>query len=31
MELVGGMVPEPTIAEIADAMEKAQAILWKMG
>lgn len=31
MELVGGMVPEPTINEIADAMEKAQSILWKMG
>lgn len=31
MELVGDRVPEPTIAEIADAMEKAQAILWKMG
>jgi len=31
MELVGDMVPEPTIAEIAAAMEKAQAILWRMG
>lgn len=31
MELVGNLVPETTIAEIADAMEKAQAILWKMG
>jgi predicted amidohydrolase YtcJ len=31
MELVGELIPEPTIAEIADAMEKAQAILWKMG
>ncbi|HEU4744062.1 MAG TPA: amidohydrolase [Anaerolineales bacterium] len=31
MELVGDRVPEPTIAAIADAMEKAQAILWKMG
>jgi len=31
MELVGGLIPEPTIAEIADAMEKAQAILWRMG
>lgn len=31
MEVVGEMIPEPTIAEIADAMEKAQAILWKMG
>jgi predicted amidohydrolase YtcJ len=31
MELVGDMVPEPTLAEIAAAMEKAQAILWRMG
>ena len=31
MELVGDVIPEPTIAEIADAMEKAQSILWKMG
>lgn len=31
MELVGDMIPEPTIAEIADAMEKAQSILWRMG
>jgi predicted amidohydrolase YtcJ len=31
MELVGNRVPEPTIAEIAESMEKAQAILWKMG
>jgi predicted amidohydrolase YtcJ len=31
MELVGAVIPEPTIGEIADAMEKAQAILWKMG
>jgi predicted amidohydrolase YtcJ len=31
MELVGDLVPEPTIAEIADAMEKAQTILWRMG
>ena len=31
MELVGGMIPEPTIGEIAEAMEKAQSILWKMG
>jgi predicted amidohydrolase YtcJ len=28
---VGDAVPEPTIPEIADAMEKAQSILWKMG
>lgn len=31
MELVGDVIPEPTIAEIADAMEKAQSILWRMG
>ena len=31
MELVGDKIPEPGIGEIADAMEKAQAILWKMG
>ncbi len=31
MELVGNMIPEPSIAEIADAIEKAQSILWKMG
>ncbi|HUE99099.1 MAG TPA: amidohydrolase family protein [Anaerolineales bacterium] len=31
MELVGDLIPEPTIHEIADAMEKAQSILWKMG
>ena len=31
MELVSAIVPEPTISEIADAMEKAQSILWKMG
>lgn len=31
MELVGGIIPEPTITEIAEAMEKAQSILWKMG
>ena len=31
MELVGDMVPEPSIAEIADAMDRAQTILWKMG
>jgi predicted amidohydrolase YtcJ len=31
MELVGDAIPEQTIAEIADAIEKAQAILWKMG
>ena len=31
MELVGNVIPEPAINEIADAMEKAQSILWKMG
>lgn len=31
MELVGGMISEPTIHEIAEAIEKAQAILWKVG
>ncbi|HSL45994.1 MAG TPA: amidohydrolase [Anaerolineales bacterium] len=31
MEVVGNLVPDPTIPEIANAMEKAQSILWKMG
>src|ERR1043165_9430553 len=31
MELVGDIIPEPSIHEIANAMEKAQSILWKMG
>jgi len=31
MELVGSAVPESSGAEIADAIEKAQPILWKMG
>jgi predicted amidohydrolase YtcJ len=31
MELVGNAIPEPSIKEIADAMEKAQVILWKLG
>ncbi|RPJ29658.1 MAG: amidohydrolase [Chloroflexi bacterium] len=31
MDLVGNIIPEPGIHEIADAMEKAQSILWKMG
>lgn len=31
MELVGGVIPEPSIEEIANAMDKAQTILWKMG
>ena len=31
MELVGNLIPSPTVEEIAKAMEKAQPILWKMG
>ncbi len=31
MELAGIAIPEPTLSEIADAIEKAQTILWKMG
>ena len=31
MELVGNTLPESTLAEIADAIEKAQPSLWKMG
>jgi len=31
MELVGGAIPASTIDEIADAIEKAQPLLWKMG
>src|SRR5262249_22959258 len=31
MELVGDIIPVPTIDEIASAMEKAQPILWNMG
>jgi len=31
MELVGNTIPEQTIGEIADAIEKAQIILWKLG
>jgi predicted amidohydrolase YtcJ len=31
MELVGDVIPEQTIGEIAEAIEKAQIILWKMG
>jgi predicted amidohydrolase YtcJ len=31
MDLVGNIVPEPSIHEIADAMERAQSVLWKMG
>ncbi len=31
MELVGNVILEPSITEIADAIEKAQPILWKTG
>ncbi|RPJ22769.1 MAG: amidohydrolase [Chloroflexi bacterium] len=31
LDLVGNIIPEPGINEIADAMEKAQSILWKLG
>jgi len=31
MELVANIIPEPTVKEIASAVEKAQPILWKMG
>ncbi|MFT3890384.1 MAG: amidohydrolase [Anaerolineales bacterium] len=31
MELVDRAIPEPTLDEIANAIEKAQSILWKMG
>jgi len=31
MELVGKVIPEPTVDEIANAIEKAQSILWRMG
>src|SRR5215217_2915728 len=31
MELVGDAIPQSSIEEIANAIEKAQAILWKMG
>ena len=31
MELVGDVIPESSIHEIAEAIEKAQSILWKMG
>ena len=31
MELLGNVIPASTIEEIANAMEKAQPILWKMG
>jgi predicted amidohydrolase YtcJ len=31
MELVGQVIPRSTVEDIANAIEKAQAILWKMG
>ena len=31
MELVGDVIPQPSIDEIANAIEKAQSMLWKMG
>jgi predicted amidohydrolase YtcJ len=31
MELVEHVIPEPSIDEIADAIEKAQPVLWQMG
>jgi len=31
MERIGGIIPEPSIHEIAEAIEKAQSLLWKMG
>jgi predicted amidohydrolase YtcJ len=31
MELVSRVIPEPGMGEIAEAMEKAQTILWKVG
>ncbi len=31
MQLVGDTVPNPSLNELADAIEKAQPILWKMG
>jgi len=31
MELVSKVIPDPTINEIAEAIEKAQPLLWKMG
>lgn len=31
MDLVGNVIPAATIDEIADAVEKSQSILWKMG
>ncbi len=31
MDMVDSVIPEPTLDEIANAIEKAQSILWKMG
>ena len=31
MHLVGDIVPAPTIDELAQAIEKAQSVFWKMG
>lgn len=31
MELVDGIIPTSTVEEVADAIDKAQPILWKMG
>ena len=31
MELVGDAIPAATVEDVADAIERAQAILWKMG
>ena len=31
MELVGNVIPEPSIAEIAAAIENTQPVLWKLG
>ena len=31
MELVADKIPQTTIFEMANAIEKAQPILWKMG
>ena len=31
MELVDSVIPEPTVDEVANAIEKAQSILWRMG
>ncbi len=31
MELISRIIPEPTVHQIADAIEHAQSILWKMG